>query len=106
MNVTRLRALRGPNLWSRYTAIEATVQCTPDEVNLRRMPGFEERLRQRFPELGMLPEPTAEGVLSMAHALEITVLALQTHAGCPVSFSRTVAAADPGAYQVVVEYGV
>ncbi|WP_425973533.1 cyanophycin synthetase [Tepidimonas sp. HKU78] len=106
MNVTRLRALRGPNLWSRYTAIEATVQCTPDEVDLRRMPGFEERLRQRFPELGMLPEPTAEGVLSMAHALEITVLALQTHAGCPVSFSRTVAAADPGAYQVVVEYSV
>lgn len=106
MNVTRLRALRGPNLWSRYTAIEATVYCTPEESDLRRLAGFEERLRQRFPELGMLPEPTADGVVSMAHALEITALALQTHAGCPLSFSRTIAAPEPGIYQVVVEYTV
>ena len=104
MNVTRLRALRGPNLWSRYTAIEATVHCTPEESDLRRLPGFEARLRQRFPELGVLPEPTADGVVSMAHALEITALALQTHAGCPLSFSRTIAAPEPGIYQVVVEY--
>ena len=104
MNVTRLRALRGPNLWSRYTAIEATVHCTPEESDLRRLAGFEARLRQRFPELGMLPEPTADGVVSMAHALEITALALQTHAGCPLSFSRTIAAPEPGIYQVVVEY--
>ncbi|OBS30807.1 cyanophycin synthetase [Tepidimonas fonticaldi] len=106
MNVTRLRALRGPNLWSRYTAIEATVHCTPEESDLRRLAGFEARLRQRFPELGMLPEPTADGVVSMAHALEITALALQTHAGCPLSFSRTIAAPEPGIYQVVVEYTV
>ncbi|MEW6695194.1 Cyanophycin synthetase [Tepidimonas thermarum] len=106
MNVTRLRALRGPNLWSRYTAIEATVQCAPQELDLHRLPGFDVRLRQRFPELGMLPEPTASGVVSMAHALEITALALQTHAGCPVSFSRTIAAPEPGVFQVVVEYTV
>ena len=104
MNVTRLRALRGPNLWSRYTAIEATVECSAQELDLRSLGPFEARLRERFPQLGMLPEPTASGVLTMAHALEITLLALQTHAGCPVSFSRTIAAPDPGVFQVVVEY--
>jgi cyanophycin synthetase len=27
MEVSRIRALRGPNLWSRHTAIEAIVSC-------------------------------------------------------------------------------
>ncbi len=27
MEITRIRALRGPNLWSRHTAIEAIVTC-------------------------------------------------------------------------------
>ena len=27
MEVTRVRALRGPNLWSKHTSIEALVQC-------------------------------------------------------------------------------
>ena len=104
MDVSRIRALRGPNLWTRATAIEAVVNCTADESDLSRWPGFEDRLRQRFPELGALPEPTAQGVVSMAHALELTTLALQTHAGCPISFSRTTQAPDAGVYQVVVEY--
>ncbi|TSE35529.1 cyanophycin synthetase [Tepidimonas charontis] len=104
MNVTRLRALRGPNLWSRVTAIEAAVTCAPEELDLRRLNEFETRLRQRFPQVGLLPEPTDRGMVTMAHALEITVLALQTHAGCPVSFSRTVSAPEPGVFQVVVQY--
>ena len=27
MDISRIRALRGPNLWTRHTAIEAMVQC-------------------------------------------------------------------------------
>ena len=27
MDITRTRALRGPNLWGRHTAIEAIVAC-------------------------------------------------------------------------------
>ena len=27
MEVSRIRALRGPNLWSRHTAMEAVVRC-------------------------------------------------------------------------------
>ena len=31
MKVSRIRALRGPNLWSRHTAIEAIVSCNEAE---------------------------------------------------------------------------
>ncbi len=104
MNISRIRALRGPNLWNRSTAIEAVVSCTGNESDLSLMPGFIDRLRQRFPDIGALPEPTAQGVISMAHALELATLALQTHAGCQVAFSRTAQAPEPGVFQVVVEY--
>ena len=54
MDVSRIRALRGPNLWSRHTAIQAIVTCTGNELAIARLPGFETRLRARFPELGEL----------------------------------------------------
>jgi cyanophycin synthetase len=104
MEVSRLRALRGPNLWIRYTAIEALVICSEHESDLAQMSGFIDRLRQRFPDIGALPEPKVDGRLSMAHALELATLGLQTVAGCQVSFSRTVAAPEPRVFQVVVQY--
>ena len=104
MDVSRIRALRGPNLWSRTTAIEAIVHCTPEESDLSNQTAFVERLRERFPGIGALPEPTAHGVVSMAHALELATLALQTHAGCPISFSRTTPAPETGVFQVAVQY--
>ena len=51
MEVTRIRALRGPNLWSRHTAIEAVVKCDKTELSLAKTP-FEKRLRERFPRMG------------------------------------------------------
>ena len=45
MEVSRIRALRGPNLWSRHTAIEAIVSCAGAECSIGDMPGFEDRLR-------------------------------------------------------------
>jgi cyanophycin synthetase len=104
MDVSRIRALRGPNLWTRYTAVEAVVHCAPTECDLAQVPGFEDRLRQRFPDIGALPLPASQGVVSMAHALELATLAFQTHAGCTVSFSRTTPAPEPGVFQVVVQY--
>ncbi|NIC43549.1 cyanophycin synthetase, partial [Aquabacterium sp. A08] len=104
MDVSRIRALRGPNLWSRATAIEAVVRCTPAECDLDALSGFKARLRQRFPEIGTLPQPTAQGLVSVAHALELCTLALQAQAGCAVSFSRTAPAPEPGVFQVVVQY--
>ncbi len=54
MDVTRTRALRGPNLWSRHMAIEAVVTCTETERAIGKMAGFEDRLRALFPAIGVL----------------------------------------------------
>jgi hypothetical protein len=54
MEITRIRALRGPNLWSRQTAIEAIVTCDESQRDLRSNPAFELRLRELFPAVGAL----------------------------------------------------
>lgn len=105
MEISRLRALRGPNLWSRRPAIEAVVLCTKEEQNMTaRMPEFETRLRERFPEIALLQPTVSNNILSMAHAIEFSTLGLQAQAGCPVTFSRTTPTIEAGTYQVVVEY--
>ena len=104
MDVSRIRALRGPNLWSRHTAIEAIVSCSEGERDINSIPGFETRLRERFPEIALL-QPALNGETnSTAHILEFATLGLQAQAGCPVTFSRTAQTVEPGIYQVVVEY--
>ncbi len=102
MDISRIRALRGPNLWSRHTAMEAVVACSQAECALTTLPGFEARLRALFPGLGAFRK--AQDQVSLAHVLEAATLALQTQAGCPVTFSRTTQTVEAGTYQVVVEY--
>ena len=104
MDISRVRALRGPNLWTRRTAIEAIVTCSPDECNLGADPAFGERLRLRFPAIDRQHAARSAGGVTMAHALELATLSLQAQAGCPVSFSRTTATTEAGVFQVVVEY--
>ncbi len=103
MELSRIRALRGPNLWSRHTAIEAIVRCSEDERDIRRLAAFEPRLRTLFPAIAE-SWPIDEGPLSMAQVLELSALTLQAQAGCPVTYSRTSATGEAGTYQVVVEY--
>ncbi len=103
MEVSRIRALRGPNLWSRHTSIEAIVACAEPERSIDQLPGFEARLRALFPAIGAL-HPEGGGAVSLAHVLQAAALALQAQAGCPVSFARSTATVEPGVYQVVVEY--
>ncbi len=104
MDVSRIRALRGPNLWSRHTAIQAIVTCDGDESAIAKLPGFEARLRERFPELGDLIPADHLDTVSIAHAFEFAALGLQAQAGCPVTFSHTAQTVETGVYQVVVEY--
>jgi len=105
MEVSRTRALRGPNMWSRNTAIEAVVNCSEAERSIADIQGFETRLRALFPGIGALRPASAQRVaISLAHVLEQATLALQSQAGCPVSFSLTHVTSEPGVYQVVVEY--
>lgn len=104
MELTRVRALRGPNLWSRRTAIEAIVSRRDAARDVAALPGFEARLRERFPEIGPLEPEDADAAVSGAHALAAAALALQACAGCPVTFTRVARTLDPLVYQVVVEY--
>jgi cyanophycin synthetase len=104
MEVTRIRALRGPNLWSHHTAIQSVVICTAQEAAVSSIPGFEDKLRARFPEISPFqPVGHAESV-SLARVLELAALGLQAQAGCPVTFSCTTPTVDENTYQVVVEY--
>jgi len=104
MELTRIRALRGPNLWGRHTALEALVKCEENEKIITNISGFETRLRERFPQLGPLRSYGQNETVSLAHALEVCSRDLQAQAGCPVTFSRTMATPDDGVYIVVVEY--
>lgn len=104
MDVSRIRALRGPNLWSRHTSIEAIVSCSEEERLIANLAGFEARLRERFPEIALLQPSGGDNVVSMAHVIEYAALGLQAQAGCPVTFSRTTQTTETGIYQVVVEY--
>ena len=104
MEVTRIRALRGPNLWSHHTAIQSVVACTPQEANIRQIEGFESRIRARFPEISPFQPTGHDDTISMAHVLELAALGLQAQAGCPVTFSRTTPTVETHVYQVVVEY--
>ncbi|MES2149914.1 MAG: cyanophycin synthetase [Pseudomonadota bacterium] len=104
MEVSRVRALRGPNLWSHHTSVEAIVACTPDEECVGSMARFEERLRALFPAMSPFQPTGHDDSIPMAHVLELAALGLQAQAGCPVTFSRTTATLETGIYQVVVEY--
>ncbi|WP_394789228.1 cyanophycin synthetase [Rhodoferax sp.] len=104
MEVSRIRALRGPNLWSRHTAVEAVVSCEESERAIAQLPGFESAVRALFPAIGPLRPSREQTSVSLAHVLEAATLALQAQAGCPVTFSRTSATQEAGIYQVVVEY--
>jgi cyanophycin synthetase len=108
MEVTRVRALRGPNLWSKHTSIEALVQCDVSrDLDLRpSKKGFEQRLRHLFPSIYSIYTTATDTPYTLAHALEEATLSLQIEAGCPVSFSRTTSTPKTGLYQVVIEYTV
>jgi cyanophycin synthetase len=104
MEVSRIRALRGPNLWSHHTAVEAIVRCTPEELSINDIPEFEARLRALFPEIGPLQATGHDDAIPLARVFELAALALQAQAGCPVTFSRTTQTLEEGIFQVVVEY--
>jgi cyanophycin synthetase len=104
MQVTRIRALRGPNLWSHHTAIQAVVECSPEEASVALIEGFEIRMRARFPEISPFQSAGQDEAVPLARVLELACLGLQAQAGCPVTFSCTTPTVEQHIYQVVVEY--
>ena len=104
MKVLRIRALRGPNLWSQHTSIEATIVCSGPENNINTIPGFEARLRECFPEISLLQPAGHHEAVTLAHVLEFATLGLQVQAGCPITFSHTALTPDADTYRVIVGY--
>lgn len=104
MEVSRVRALRGPNVWCRQTAIEAIVACSDSECAIDDPDAFETRLRARFPDIDIQRPAGQPGALSLAYVLAGAALSLQAQAGCPVAFCRTAPTPDAGVFQVVIEY--
>ena len=104
MEVTRIRALRGPNLWSHHTAIQSIVSLSEAERSVGKIAGFETRVRARFPEIGPFQPTGHDDSIPLVHVLELAALGLQAQAGCPVTFSCSTPTVDPDVYQLVVEY--
>lgn len=104
MDIIRQRALRGPNLWGRQTAIEVTLQCTADEQGAAFVNKLLQSLHTRFSALDGFRLAQAVVPDSLPVLLAQTALALQGRAGCPVTFCRASETIEPGVYQVVVEY--
>ena len=104
MRVTRIRALRGPNLWSQRTSMEVIASCGETGLAIEKFPGFEARLRARFPEIPTQRAIDFHPALALVHAFERAALGLQVQAGCPVTFSWVAQTLELGTYQVIVEY--
>ncbi|MFL5350992.1 cyanophycin synthetase [Archangium sp.] len=114
MEIRTVRALRGPHIWGRCTALEAVVALEGELSRpVAEQPGLETRLREWLPSLDLSAAPV-EGssrvfgppapVDSLAHVLGRVVLTLQTMAGSPVAFGRTASLREPGTFKVVAEY--
>ncbi len=121
MEVSGIRVLRGPNIWSRQTIIEAAVSCgkawrPPAENSGARPSGtlvgsaastvdeYEIRLRARFPDIDIPRISGLEPSAVLACLFVSAVYSLQARAGCVLAFHRTVPTNEPGVHRVAVEY--
>jgi cyanophycin synthetase len=114
MEVRRVLALRGPNVWAGFPVLEAWVDLGPfRDSSSDEMPGFNERLTAWLPTLiehrcsvgrrGGFFERLRRGTF-LAHILEHVTLELQTLAGTEVGFGRARETNEEGVYRVAVEY--
>jgi len=114
MELRKVLALRGPNVWANFPVLEAWVDIGRfEDLSSCEIPGFNERLTAWLPSMvehrcslgqrGGFFERLRRGTY-MAHILEHTLLELQTLAGNNVSFGRCRETATKGVYRVAVEY--
>ena len=114
LEVTRIRALRGPNYWRLAPVIACDVKLgSLEQISSADISGFYERLTQAIPTLaehhctrqepGGFLERLKEGT-HLPHILEHVALELQSLAGTDVSFGRVVPSGDPDTWWVIVAY--
>jgi cyanophycin synthetase len=112
MQIRKVFALNGPNIWSNRPAIEAWVDLGHfEELPSNKLPGFTERLMARLPSLiehrcsigergGFLQR--LETGTWLGHVLEHVTLELHSLAYSPLGFGRARETLEHGVYKVVV----
>ncbi|MBA2688253.1 MAG: cyanophycin synthetase, partial [Gemmatimonadaceae bacterium] len=114
LQVSRIRALRGPNYWRLAPVIACDVRLGGlEQLSSAEIPGFNDRLLAAVPSLhehpctrggpGGFVERLQEGT-HIPHILEHVALELQTLAGNDVSFGRVVPSGDEGVWWLIVAY--
>ncbi|MBI3836643.1 MAG: cyanophycin synthetase [Planctomycetia bacterium] len=114
MEIRKVLALRGPNIWANFPVLEAWVNLEDLRDTLSdRLPGFGQRLMAWLPGLVehrcSVGQPGGffqrlESGTNQGHVLEHVALELQSVAGTPVGFGRAGETSAKGVYRVVVEY--
>ncbi|WP_373652710.1 cyanophycin synthetase [Schlesneria sp. DSM 10557] len=114
MIIRKVLALRGPNIWSRHTVLEAWVDLGAlKDTSSAHIPGFNDRLMTWLPsmiehrcsvgERGGFFQRLRWGTY-LAHILEHTTLELQTLCGTPVGYGRARETTEEGVYKVAIRY--
>src|SRR5260370_42232892 len=113
MNILKVLALRGPNIWANFPVLEAWVDLGQYNCGSDELPGFNERLMNWLPsmiehrcsigERGGFFERLRRGTYP-AHILEHITLELQCLAGTDIGFGRARETATDGIYKVAIEY--
>lgn len=114
MRILKVLALRGPNIWSRHTVLEAWVELGPlKDISSASFPGFNDRLMKWLPsmiehrcsvgERGGFFQRLRWGTY-LAHTLEHTTLELETLAGTPVGYGRARETSQEGLFKVAIRY--
>ena len=116
MEILKIQALRGPNIWSvqRKKLIQMRLDLQEmEEFPTNKIEGFRERIEAMFPT--MIEHRCSEGVRGgffsridrgtwMGHVIEHIALEIQTLAGMETGFGRTRETKTPGIYNVVFSY--
>lgn len=114
MNILKVLALRGPNIWSRHTVLEVWVDLGPlKDTSSAHFPGFNDRLMSWLPsmiehrcsvgERGGFFQRLRWGTY-LAHILEHTTLELETLCGTSVGYGRARETSEEGLYKVAIRY--
>ena len=114
MQILKVLALRGPNIWSRHTVLEVWVDLGPLKgTSSKDFPGFNDRLMSWLPSMvehrcsvgehGGFFQRLRWGTY-LAHTLEHATLELQTLVGTPVGYGRARETSEEGVYKVAIRY--
>jgi cyanophycin synthetase len=114
MEIRKVLALRGPNVWANFPVLEAWVDLQElKDSPSDELPGFNDRLMAWLPtmiehrcsvgERGGFFERLRRGTWQ-GHILEHVTLELQTLAGTTVGFGRARESGEDGVYKVAIEY--